>query len=201
MSCSPFDVRDYYFKELAENERRLTEVHVKTCAHCREELDRMRGTEIALLALPDEEIPQRIGFVSDPVFEPSAFRRGWEALWRSAARLGFASAAMLSVALLVFSLTRPAPQASAPSPAITRAALETEVSKRVNDAVSMAVAQSESRQARDTQALLAASDRRHALETQEMKVRFEEYIEVERKRQNATMLASNDAGSPAGDVR
>jgi hypothetical protein len=201
MSCSPFDVRDYYFKELAENERRLTEVHVKTCAHCREELDRMRGTEIALLALPDEEIPQRIGFVSDPVFEPSAFRRGWEALWSSAARLGFASAAMLSVALLVFSLTRPAPQASAPSPAITRAALETEVSKRVNDAVSMAVAQSESRQARDTQALLAASDRRHALETQEMKVRFEEYIEVERKRQNATMLASNDAGSPTGDVR
>ena len=72
MSCSPFDLRDYYFKDLAENERRLTEVHVKTCAHCREELDRLRGTETALLALPDEEIPQRIGFVSDPVFQPSA---------------------------------------------------------------------------------------------------------------------------------
>ena len=79
MSCSPFDLRDYYFKDLAENERRLTEVHVKTCAHCREELDRLRGTETALLALPDEEIPQRIGFVSDPVFQPSAFRRGWDA--------------------------------------------------------------------------------------------------------------------------
>src|ERR1035438_3062154 len=76
-SC--FDLRDYYFKDLAENERRLTEVHVKTCAHCREELDRLRGTETALLALPDEEIPQRIGFVSDPVFQPSAFRRGWDA--------------------------------------------------------------------------------------------------------------------------
>jgi len=85
MSCSPFDLRDYYFKELAENERRLTEVHVKTCAHCREELDRLRGTETALLALPDEEIPQRIGFVSDPVFQPSGFRRGWDALWGSAA--------------------------------------------------------------------------------------------------------------------
>jgi hypothetical protein len=85
MSCSPFDLRDYYFKDLAENQRRLTEVHVKTCAHCREELERLRGTETALLALPDEEIPQRIGFVSDAVFQPSAFRRGWDALWNSAA--------------------------------------------------------------------------------------------------------------------
>ena len=124
MSCSPFDLRDYYFKDLAENERRLTEAHVRTCAHCREELDRLRGTETALLALPDEEIPQRIGFISDPVFQPSAFRRGWEALWGSAARLGFASAAMLSVALVVFSVTRPAPVATALAPAIDRARLE-----------------------------------------------------------------------------
>ena len=89
MSCSPFDLRDYFFKDLAENERRQTEAHVKTCAHCREELERLHGTESALLALPDEEIPQRIGFVSDPVFQPSGFRRGWDALWGSAARLGF----------------------------------------------------------------------------------------------------------------
>ena len=201
MSCSPFDLRDYYFKDLAENERRLTEVHVKTCAHCREELDRLRGTETALLALPDEEIPQRIGFVSDPVFQPSAFRRGWDALWGSAARLGFASAAMLSAALVVFSLTRPVPQAPAPAPAVTRVALEAKVSKRVNDAVAKAVAESEARQARQTQELLAASDKRHALETQAMRVRVEEYIEVEKKRQNTQMLASNEIGNANGDVR
>ena len=197
MSCSPFDLRDYYFKDLAENERRLTEVHVKTCAHCREELDRLRGTETALLALPDEEIPQRIGFVSDPVFQPSAFRRGWDALWGSAARLGFASAAMLSAALVVFSLTRPIPQATAPAPAVTRTAMQADFSKRVNDAV----AESEARQARQTQELLAASDKRHALETQAMRVRVEEYIEVEKKRQNTQMLASNEIGNANGDVR
>ena len=184
MSCSPFDLRDYYFKDLAENERRMTEVHMKTCAHCREELDRLRGTEAALLALPDEEIPQRIGFVSDPVFQPSAFRRGWDALWGSAARLGFASAAMLSAALVVFSLTRPVPQAGLPPPAIARTAMpaesRAEFSKRVNDAVARAVADSEARQARRTEELLAASDKRHALETQAMMVRVEEYIEVER---------------------
>ena len=205
MSCSLFDLRDYYFKDLAENERRLTEVHVKTCAHCREELDRLRGTETALLALPDEEIPQRIGFVSDPVFEASPFRRGWDALWGSAARLGFASAAMLSAALVVFSLTRPVPQAYAPAPAMTsaamQAAMQTEVSKRLNDAVAQAVAASEARQARQTQDLLAASDRRHALETQAMMVRVQEYLEVEKKHLNTLILASNDAGGGNGEVR
>ncbi len=205
MSCSPFDLRDYYFKDLAENERRLTEVHVKTCAHCREELERLRGTETALLALPDEEIPQRIGFVSDPVFQPSAFRRGWSALWGSAARLGFASAAMLSAALVVFSLTRPVPQAVAPSPAVSRTVAEADVSKRVHEAVAQAVtravAESESRQSRQTQELLAASDRRHALETQEMKVRFEEYIDVVNKHLNTLIVASNDAGGANGEAR
>ena len=195
MSCSPFDLRDYYFKELAENERRLTEVHVKTCAHCREELDRLRGTETALLALPDEEIPQRIGFVSDPVFQPSRFRRGWEAFWGSAARLGFASAAMLSAALIVFSLTRPAVQPVAPVPAasVTLASLQADFTRRMHDAVAQAVAASEARQAQETEKLLAASERRHALETQSMMVRVQEYLDVEKKRLNRLILASNEA--------
>jgi hypothetical protein len=200
MSCPPFDLRDYYFKELAENERRLTEVHVKTCAHCREELDRLHGTEAALLALPDEEIPQRIGFVSDPVFQPSAFRCGWESLWGSAARLGFVSAAMLSAALVVFSVTRPAPQAVAPAPA-TQTAMQADFSARLNDAVAKAVAASEARQARQTQELLAVSDKRHALETQAMMVRVQEYLDVEKKHLNTLMLASTDAGSATGDAR
>jgi len=201
MSCSPFDLRDYYFKDLAESQRRLTEVHIKTCAHCREELDRLRGAEAALLALPDEEIPQRIGFVSDPVFQPSAFRRGWDALWTSVARLGFVSAAMLSAALIVFSLTRPAPQAAAQVPAVTRAAMQaemqTEVSKRVNDAVTKAVAESEAR----TEELLAASDKRHALETQAMVLQVQQYLEVEKKRRDTLTVASNEGASANGDVR
>jgi hypothetical protein len=201
MSCSPFDLRDYYFKDLAENHRRLTEVHVKTCAHCREELDRLRGTEAALLALPDEEIPQRIGFVSDAVFQPSAFRRGWDALWGSAARLGFVSAAMLSVALVIFSLNRPTPQAGAPALAVTHTVLEADFSKRLNDAVSQAVAQSEARQARQTQELLAATEKRHALETQAMMVRVQEYLEVEKKHLNTLILASNEAGGANGEAR
>ena len=201
MSCSPFDLRDYYFKDLAENQRRLTEAHVKTCAHCREELDRLRGAEAALLALPDEEIPQRIGFVSDAVFQPSALRRGWDALWGSAARLGFVSAAMLSAALVVFSLTRPAPQSAAQVPAVTRVAMETEISTRVNDAVAKAVAVSEARQARQTQELLTASEKRHELETQAVMVRVKEYLDVEKKRRDTLMVASVEAGGANGDAR
>jgi hypothetical protein len=191
MSCSPFELRDYYFKELAENERRLTEVHVKTCANCREELERLRVTEAVLLTLSDEEIPQRIGFISDPVFQPSPFRRGWDALWGSAARLGFASAAMLSVALIVFALARPVPRIVTPAPAIDRAALEADFSRRLNDAVEKAVAASEARQASQTMELMAKYERRNELERQAMIVRVAEYLDVEKKRLNTRILASN----------
>lgn len=109
MSCSPSDLRDYHFQELAGPHRREVELHVRTCEACREELGRLQATESALFTLREEEIPQRIAFVSDPIFEPSPMRRFFRDFWGSTARLGFASAAMLSAALVVFSLTRPAP--------------------------------------------------------------------------------------------
>ena len=129
------------------------------------------------------------------------FRRGWEALWGSAARLGFVSAAMLSAALLVFSFTRPVPQASAPAPATNQAALQAEFSKRLNDAVVQAVAASEARQAAQTQELLAAAERRHTVETQAMMVRVQDYLDVEKKHLNTLILASNEAGNSGGDAR
>ena len=102
MSCSPFDLRDYFLKELPEPEGKQVEVHVKTCGACREELERLRMTEAALVSLRDEEMPQRLAFVSDKIFEPSPARRAWAAFWNSGARLGFASAAMLSAALVAY---------------------------------------------------------------------------------------------------
>jgi len=201
MSCSPFDLRDYFFEELSEPQRRQTEAHVKACATCREELDRLRGTHAALLTLPDEEIPQRIGFVSDPVFQPPAWRRGWDALWGSAARLGFVSAAMLSIALVTFALRRPLPPPGTPAPAFDRAALEADFSKRLHAAVQKAVAESEARQTRQTQEVLAAAERRHTLEDQAMIVRVQEYMEVQRKHLNTLILTSNETGGPDGGAR
>src|SRR5579872_5411064 len=118
MSCSPFELRDYFLQELADPQQRQVEAHIKTCQSCQEELDRLRITEAALFSVRDEEIPQRIAFVSDKVFEPSPWRRWWASFWGSTARLGFASAAMLSAAIVVHAF-HPAP---APASRVTMTA-------------------------------------------------------------------------------
>jgi hypothetical protein len=109
MSCSPFDLKEYFLRELNQTDAGRVEAHLKSCPGCREEMDRLQLTEAALCSLREEEIPQRIAFVSDQVFEPSPLRRWWGALWGSSARLGFAAAAMLSGAILISAFTRPAP--------------------------------------------------------------------------------------------
>src|SRR5580704_466663 len=99
-SCARAEaLRDYAFDELTQDERRAMEQHLTGCGACATELDQLRLTAAALRTLPDREIPQRIAFVSDRVFEPSAWRR----FWNSGARLGFASACVLAAALLVSS--------------------------------------------------------------------------------------------------
>jgi len=115
MSCSPFELKDYFLKELPEPEGRQVEAHLKICQGCREELERLQITEAALCSLRDEEVPQRIAFVSDPVFEPSPWRRWLAGFWNSAARLGFASAAMLAGAIVFHGV-----HAAAPAPAVVR---------------------------------------------------------------------------------
>jgi anti-sigma factor RsiW len=156
MNCSPFDLRDYFLKELPDSERRQVEAHVGNCQPCLEELDRLHLTEAALFALREEEIPRRIGFVSDQVFEPSAWRRWWAGLWGSTARLAFAAAAMLSVAILVSAL-RPVEQiAVRPGPPqIVKAVSETEIQSRIDTAVAQAVAQVDARQTEKTKQLVA----------------------------------------------
>jgi len=109
MSCSPFDLKDYFFQELGGAERKEVEAHVHACQTCREELNRLRLTGTTLLSLREEEIPRRIAFVSDQIFEPSPWRRWWSGFWNTPARLGFGSAGLLSAALVVFALARPAP--------------------------------------------------------------------------------------------
>ncbi len=156
MSCSPFDLKDYFLNELDPHQTAEVEQHTRGCAACRAELDQLRLTEAALFALRDEEIPRRIGFVSDQVFEPSPWRRWWTAFWNSAPRLGFASAAMLTAAILFSALTRPAPApvaqiASSGAPTFTQADLQ----KQIAEAVQKAVAESERQQARKTELMVA----------------------------------------------
>jgi hypothetical protein len=165
MSCSPFDLRDFFLKELTDPQQRQVESHVRSCAPCREELDRLRLTEAALFSLREEEIPQRIAFVSDPIFEPSPWRRWLSAFWGSGARLGFASAAMLSAALVVFALHRPAAappvvQIAPPQVQTVAAVSDSEIQARIDAAVAKAVSQVNTQQAERTKQLV--SDLRQA---------------------------------------
>jgi anti-sigma factor RsiW len=153
MSCSPFDLRDFLFGELPEQDRQQVDLHSKSCATCREELNRLRATQAALLAVADEEIPQRIGFISDRVYEPSRLLRWWRAFWGSGPRLAFASAAMLSAALIFSATHRPAP------PPVDVARLQADFSRQLNEAVERVVAESDARYEQRTARLLAATGR------------------------------------------
>jgi len=161
MSCSPFDLKDYFLQELPSSERLRVDAHVKGCLACREELERLQLTGAALCSLRDEEIPQRIAFVSDQIFEPSALRRWASAFWGSTARLGFASAAMLSVSLIYFAagFTASKPAPAPHGPAVTTVAAVTpspeEVQQQIDRAVAKAVAEVEARQADRTRQLVA----------------------------------------------
>jgi anti-sigma factor RsiW len=198
MSCSPFDLRDYLLSELAENQRRQVDLHLMSCGACHEDFERLRVTHAALMGLRDEEVPQRIGFVSDKIFEPSPIRRAWRAFWGSSARLGFASAAMLSAALVVFTLFRPAPAAPVVAhvqPPDT-ARIETIIAARVDAAVAKAVAETEQRQARKTAELLATADQRYRQQQQYVD-RLAEDVSVLQKLSNVRemQLARADFGA------
>jgi anti-sigma factor RsiW len=188
MSCSPFDLRDYLLGELAADERRQVDLHMRSCNGCHEDLERLRITHSTLLALRDEEVPQRIGFVSDKVFEPSPARRAWQAFWGSSPKLGFASAAMLSAALVVFAFFRPAPAAPVAVSALPTdtAKITAQFSGRMTAAVEKAVAESETRQARKTAELLAAAEQRFEQRRQMDMLRVAEGLSVLQKHDNVS---------------
>jgi anti-sigma factor RsiW len=192
MSCSPFDLKDFFFGELQPAERGQMEAHLRECHSCREELDRLRLTQAALHALREEEPPRRIAFVSDKIFQP----RWWQAWWSSAPRLGFAAAAMLSVALLAHTFIRPAP--SAPAAQIDSAAIETrvatETARRVQVAVQAAIAESEARQARKASEMVEAARRDLEFQRQADRVAFEETFTLLQKKYNGLLVASIDYG-------
>jgi anti-sigma factor RsiW len=117
MSCL-LDLKAYVVGEVTRQGRTEVESHVRGCESCREELDRLNLTRAALVSLEDEEIPRRIAFVSDRVFEP----RWWQTMWRSGPTMGFASAALLASAILVHGFeARPA------APGVDQAQIEQRV--------------------------------------------------------------------------
>jgi anti-sigma factor RsiW len=190
MNCSPNDLKDYLFGEPGGAERGLVEAHLKECAPCREEFERLRLTESALHTLHEEEPPRRIAFVSDKVFEP----RWWRVWWNSGPRLGFASAAALSLAIVVHGVGRPAAAPPTDAAAI-EARISAEVARRLEPAVKAAVAQSEARQAQRAEAMVAAVKNDLDLKREADRLQMVEYVRYIQKKLSVYQIASADRGA------
>ncbi len=190
MSCLPDKVKDYFFGELNEDERAGFRAHLDQCRACREEFERLRLTQAALRSVPDEDPPRRTAFVSDRVFEPSWWRR----LWQSGPRLGFASAAVLAMAIVIHAAWRPAAPAAVDQAAI-EARISAEVERRLQPAIQAAAAEIEARQARKTAEIVQAVRKDFEFQLQADRLAIQDALRhVERKLLVATRLAYNAEG-------
>ncbi len=198
MNCSSIDVKAI---ALGETPGEAPEhAHIAACESCREELDRLRLTRGALLSLPEEEIPQRIAFVSDKVFEP----RWWQRMWRSGPAMGFASAAVLAAAIFAHAYARPANTAAAASTAQIQAQaearlgakmearVEAEVAKRVDAAVARTVAETEARDAKASR-LLEAAEKRFELQRESDVAMMQQTAHYWEQKMGRLMVASNNS--------
>jgi hypothetical protein len=207
MKCSPFDLRDYFLKELNGPEQSEVESHLKACDACRGELAQLRATEAALFSLRDEEIPQRIAFVSDKIFEPSPLRRWLAAFWGSTARLGFASAAMLSVAITFSAWHRtpaPAPGTGTVAQTIVPAQSPTltpeQLDQRIRQAVVKAVADAEAQNSGKNRLELAEYRQEAEAARRQLILAAAEFDKAQRRSQVLRVMAMSqpDAG---GEVK
>lgn len=107
MQQAPFDLRDYVLGELDGEQAAQVERFLAGSAAAREEVERLKLTRQALESLPEEAPPQRIAFVSDKVFEPSAWARFRRWAWTDGPRLAFGAAACLAVLFAGIAVTEP----------------------------------------------------------------------------------------------
>jgi len=160
------DLKSYALGELDSRGRQDAENHVAACADCQDELGALRVTLDAMATLREEELPRRIAFVSDKVFEP----RWYQKLFL---RPSFAAAMVIAAAILVHAFVRPVSLPNATAQMDTRAIearVAAEVTARVQKemdltvtvAVARAVASTEERAAQRTALLLSAADKRYS---------------------------------------
>lgn len=188
MNCSPFDLRDYFFGELAAADRRQVETHLDTCGKCREVLASLDLTRTALLTIRDEEPTRRIAFVSDKVFEP----RWWQ-VWASGPRAGLASAALIAAAILAHGWAAPSPALQPSAPQVSRAAIDAEVQRQIDATVQKVSAVLEQKYETRLRQVVAEQRRRLEFEHRANLVSLQEYADTLQKRMRLYQRASYDA--------
>jgi len=160
------DWKAYSLGELDARARQEAEIHVAACSDCQDELARLRVTLDAMATLREEELPRRIAFVSDKVFEPRWYQKMF-------LRPSFAAAALIAAAILVHAFVRPAVLPNGTAQVDTTAIearvtaqvtdrLQSEMAAAVNTAVTKAVAETVKRDDQRTAMLLAATEKRYS---------------------------------------
>ena len=84
MNCSQHDWKAYALGELDSYFASEAAAHLTGCANCREEVAGLQATLTAMSSLREEELPRRIAFVSDKVFEPKWWQRVFSPTFASA---------------------------------------------------------------------------------------------------------------------
>jgi anti-sigma factor RsiW len=189
MSCS-LDLKAYVLGELSQREKSAAEDHVRACASCHDEVERLNLTRAALATLEEEEPPRRIAFVSDRVFEP----RWWQTMWHSGPAMGFASASVLAAAILVHGFARPA---AAPV-LVTDTA---QVQRQIDTAVTKAVTESEARQSAEFAKVLQTTEARFEDQRRSDLATVQQAADYYRKQMAQFLVASNVVASNEGPVR
>ena len=196
MTCKLQDARpdwkSYVLGELNAVARREAEAHAASCIGCQEELAAMRVTLDALATLREEEVPRRIAFVSDKVFEPK-----W---WQIFLRPSFAAGALVAAAILVHAFVRSSTPtvASADAAAIeARVAAQVqqkvaeEVDRRMAAQLSAAVGQAVAKAVADTQKL---DDQRTVRLLNAAEQRYSESAEILNKQVTQIYAMNTGAG-------
>ena len=188
-NCASIDLKAYALGEQESRGNASLEEHVRACVGCREELQRLDLTKAALARMPDEEIPQRIAFVSDAVFEPS----WWQRLWRSGPVMGFASAVVLAAAILAHGALQRPSVIAAPAPVTVAASNPHVDEKAIQAAVVKAVAESEHRQASQNLKLLDAAEKRLEFRYRNQLVSAQETIRMYQQQAGRMLVAYNNS--------
>ena len=188
MENSPIDLNAYALGEASPAERDAAAAMLAQSFEAREDFERLQLTLTALNGIRDEEMPRRIAFVSDPVFEPS----WWQRFLGSAPKLGFAGASLLAASITAHGfLLRPVPQQIAsPVASIRQADVDTAVAKAVSTAVQSIDARAEARVQKQVHLALAEAEKRYSTERQMMAVSFEENLGILRKQMNRMYVTS-----------
>lgn len=192
MNVTPEVLKDYVFGELDAAGRNAVETAIAADAALREELARLQVTQSAMFSLRDEELPRRIAFVSDKVFEP----KWWQVWLNSGPRLGFASALLLAGAIVFHGAAQTAPPAPAPVAQFDEARFEKRIAEEVARVLPAALRQAEDRHKMQLASAMKEAEGKYQRLRQDDQMAMEASYSLFREKQAAMLVsyAQNSAG-------